>query len=141
MKYLFKISVSIIFTFNTSCYAQLMQTLNDAQKLKENKGSFIGKPLVTLLKEIKPEIKVAFVETDRADGAWSYIMFKFIDSTQFYKYKKGGKAPLGITVFLKEKFEIGKPDKPIAERLSWKKEDEKKYGNLTIADIRVYGEN
>jgi len=118
----------------------MMRTVSDAQKLKTNEQLFIGKPLKTLLKEIKPEIKMVFVESKRADGALSYIVFRFVDRQTWQKEYGEGKTPLGIRVFIKEHFEWDKTDKSPAERLSWTKEDAKKYGDLTIVAIRVYGE-
>ena len=143
MRYLFKtIAIIFLLTTNFCChYQQIMRTVKDAQKLQTNKKSFIGKPLKNLLKEVGPEIKMVFVEPDRADGALSYIMFKFVDREGQKIYNREHKIPLGITVFVKEKFEWDKSNKPLAEREKWTKEDEKKYGNLTVLDIRVYGED
>ena len=42
-----------------------MQKTTDAYKLKENAHLFLDKPLNALLKEIVPEIKMAFVEANR----------------------------------------------------------------------------
>lgn len=60
MKILFKILLSFFLVVTAiSCKAQLVQTTNDVKKLIENKNLFIGKPLEVLLKEVKPEIKMA----------------------------------------------------------------------------------
>lgn len=56
-------------------YAQLLQTHNDARKLKDNDSLFIGKPLKTLLKEIGPTIKTVFTESHRAHKSLSIIIF------------------------------------------------------------------
>ena|ERR1035437_4765672 len=124
-----------------SCNEQhMMRTLNDAQKLQTNKQLFIGKPLKKLLKEIKPEIKMVLVRESWAE-AIGVIIFKFVDREGYKKYNKEGKVPLGVNVMIKEKLEWDKSDKPLADREKWTKEDAKKYGDLTIVDIRVYGEN
>ena len=44
----------------------MVQTPNDAHKLKINEQQFIHKPLKNLLKEIKPEIKTVLRTIDNA---------------------------------------------------------------------------
>jgi hypothetical protein len=123
---------------NYSCHApRIMQTVNDAQKLQANEQLFIDRPLKTLLKEIGPEIKLVSVEGKRADGAISYIIFKFTDWEERKKYNLAGKTPLTIIVRIKERFEWNKPRE---EMFKWTREDAKKYGSLTIASIGVVGE-
>lgn len=52
----------------------MVQTPNDAHKLKINEQKFIHKPLKNLLKEIKPEIKTVLRTIDNA----SYFVFYFM---------------------------------------------------------------
>lgn len=114
-----------------------MQKTTDAYKLKENAHLFIGKPLNNLLKEIAPEIKMVFVEANRGHCSPSYIIFKFVNWADYWKYNCAGKKPLSIRVILNEHFEWNKPKEDFVK---WTKEDESKFGNLTIAYISVYGE-
>jgi hypothetical protein len=139
MKHLLK-----VFTFfflvaaNCSSHAQqLMQTINDVEKLKANEQLFIDNPLNTLLKEIGPEIKAVFVDGNRPDGGLSIIIFKFVDREEQKKYNLAGKRSLSILVSIKEHFEWNKPKEKIVK---WEKEDAEKFGNLTIARIGVVGE-
>ena len=75
MKNVLKIVLALIFMFNYSCKAQqLVQTTADVQKLKTNEQQFINKPLKLLLKEIKPEIKSAWVTNEEG---YSYFSFRF----------------------------------------------------------------
>jgi hypothetical protein len=75
MKNVLKIVLALIFMFNYSCKAQqLVQTTTDVQKLKTNEQQFINKPLKLLLKEIKPEIKSAWVTNEEG---YSYFSFRF----------------------------------------------------------------
>lgn len=141
MKFLIITTLIFLVFGSFSCKSQqIMRTLNDAQKLQSNKRFFIGKPLYTLLKEIAPEIKTALVRESSAENLGAFI-FRFVDRENQKKYNKDRKFPLGITVFVKEKLECNPADKPMGEREKWTKKDEKKYGNLTVMDIRVYGEN
>lgn len=142
MKSLLRISAfACLLAIYSSCYSQqIMRSVGDAQNLLSKKRLFIGQPLSTLLKEIKPEIKMVFAEGNRADGALSYLVFNFVDREGQKKYTKEGKKSLRITVFLKERFVWSKSDKPVAEGEKWTKEDAKKYGNLTVVDFRVSGE-
>ncbi|HEY0066409.1 MAG TPA: hypothetical protein VGB46_03575, partial [Flavisolibacter sp.] len=73
------LAVAFLATITASCNAQIMKQQKDAEKLEDKKELFIDKPLKKLLKEIGPEIKLAFVSGDRADGAASYIIFRFVD--------------------------------------------------------------
>jgi hypothetical protein len=75
MKKLLKIVVTLMLMINYSCAAQqLVQTTADVQKLKTNEQQFINKPLKLLLKEIKPEIKTAWVTKEEG---YSYFSFRF----------------------------------------------------------------
>lgn len=131
----------IFFLVITSCHSKkMMRTLNDAKKLEINQKQFIGKPLKALLEQIKPQIKMVSVRESSAETPGA-IIFKFVDSEEIKKYNKQGKYPLGITVFLKEPFYFDAKNKPKGKKLSWTEEDTKKYGNLTVTGIRVFGNN
>ena len=83
-----------------------MQTQNDAKKLKANEQLFINKPLKTLLKEIKPEIKmVTATPSKNIQSRIGYFIFRFVDTRRYDSSRQKGKYPQQITVFVKEPFE------------------------------------
>lgn len=120
--------------------AQLMRTLSDVQKLKEQEAKFIGKPLKKLIKEIGPEIRMASAQSNRPDNHASYIIFKFVDSKEYLKKEKG-KSYTSIIVFIKENFDWNNSKNSKSLNYTWTKEDEKIYGSLTVVGIRVFGDN
>lgn len=120
--------------------AQLMRNLSDVQKLKEQEAKFIGKPLKKLIKEIGPEIRMASAQSNRPDNHASYIIFKFVDSKEYLKKEKG-KSYTSIIVFIKENFDWNSSKNSKSLNYTWTKEDEKKYGSLTVVGIRVFGDN
>jgi hypothetical protein len=75
----------------------MVQTPNDAHKLKTNEKQFINKPLKILLKEIKPEIKTYYGNI----GDPSYFSFRFIE-TEEIKRRPLEKNSLGLYVYVKE---------------------------------------
>jgi hypothetical protein len=126
---------------NYSCYGQkLIQKPSDAPKLEKNKSLFVNKPFSTLLKQIGPAIKSVYAETNRSEGAPGFFIIKFIDNKEQKKFTKSKKTPIRITVFIKEKFIWDKTNKPVDQRETWTNEDIEKYKDLTVIDIRVYGE-
>lgn len=144
MRMLFKILLlSFILITATSCKAQLVQTVADAKKLEIGKDKFIGKPLKDLLKEIKPPIKRAVLQPGGMEGVNNYVIFNFISDSDYNKYKsETGKIPVTIRINVKEyNFKWDPSNKPKNERFNWTKEDEEKYGNLTVTWIRVSGSN
>jgi len=140
MKFLFKILLTFfVFVTVISCKAQMVQTVDDAKKLEINQDKFVGKPLSNLLRQIKPEIKRALILPEV--GANSYIVFNFLDNSEYNKYKANGKTPLTIRLYIKGPFKSYALDKPIENRYDWTKDDEQKYKDLIVTGIRVYGEN
>lgn len=116
---------------------QLMSTVYDAQKLKDNDSLFLDRPLRTLLKEIGPEIVAVFTDSRRAHKALSVIIFKFTTREESERYKLAGKRSLSILVFVKENFDW---DKPPGKMTEWTKEDAERLGHLTIMRIGIVGE-
>ena len=143
MKHLKALFLILIFSATVSCHLQqLVQTSNDAKKIKENEKLFIGKPLKNLLKEIKPEIKMAYGDPSiNIQSKVGYFRFKFVDFKQNNSLKANGKMPVSIIVYVKENFDWDFQKRPKGKELQWTKEDEKKYGDLTIVAFRVYGED
>ena len=141
MKILSKISL-IFFLIITviSCKAQLVQTTNDVKKLVENKTVFIGKPLKALLKEVKPEIKMAMGMPGGGTSP-NYFRFLFVNYKSYLTYKNENKTPLTIKVFLKEPFSLKSEASSSDLKYRWTDADIKEYGDLTVVGIDVYGEN
>jgi hypothetical protein len=115
---------------------QMVQTPMDAFLVCQRDDEFIGKPLTTLLKEIKPPIKMVYAREGSTEQAPMFSFF-FTSRQGFDKQRRKGKLPLRITVYLKEAFKWKEWVKD--HYWDWLKEDEGKYGNLTIAAIRVAG--
>jgi hypothetical protein len=138
MKNILKI-LSILFLFiNSSCKAQQMvQTPNDAHKLKANEQQFINKPLKDILKEIKPEIRTAFGMPDYPQ----YLGFRFIDIEEFKSGRAIGKNHLGIYIYVKEPLDWKFEERTKGKEYQWTKEDIEKYGNLTVVRIKVIGKD
>lgn len=144
MKFLLKIfAIALLIAITVSGYSQqMMRTLNDAQKLKANEKSFIGKPLKTLLKEIGPEIKMVSANPSTSNQTQlGYLIFRFVDAKKYDSCRAKKKYPLQITVFVKEPFEWDYKSRPREKIFSWTKEDMEKLGSLTVLGIRVFGEN
>lgn len=139
MKFLTKIVIPIFFTAITvSCYSQQMvQSQQDAKKLEINKEQFIGKPLKDLLKEIKPKIKTALGAPGSSELP-SFFNFYFTAKKDYDKYRAKNKFPLTIKVYVKGTFEWDKRGKTKDNWLDWTKQDEERYGDLIIADVKVY---
>ncbi|PWA05280.1 hypothetical protein [Flavobacterium laiguense] len=130
---------AILFLFaNNSCKAQQMvQTPNDVYKLKANEQQFINKPLKNLLKEIKPEIKIAFGTL----GYPSFFSFRFISREEMNR-KPFGSNTLGLFVYVKEPVdEWDNSKRPKEIEFQWTKEDVEKYGDFTVIRIKVIGKD
>ncbi len=139
IKHLIKVLILFLLIINNNCYAQkLVNTPSDAKKIKENQHLFINKPLKILLNEIVPQIKMASGNPN--SSSVGYFNFKFVEKKQSDSIKLKGKTPVTIIVYLKEPFEWEYKKRPIGKELAWTKEDEEKYGNLTVVAFRVYGE-
>ncbi|MGI8584699.1 MAG: hypothetical protein ACR2KX_21125 [Chitinophagaceae bacterium] len=119
-----------------------MKTLNDAQKIKANEKQFINKPLKDLLKEIKPQIKrVTANPSKNIQSSVGYFIFNFVDSKQKDSLRAKEKIPVTIVVYVSEYFDWDFQKRKKGKEFVWTKEDEEKYGDLTVVGLRVYGEN
>ena len=88
------IIVILAFTFSGCFSQQLMKTINDAQKIKENQSQFINKPLKDLLKEIKPQIKcVTASPSINIYSSVGYFIFNFVDHKQIEKLASHNQIP------------------------------------------------
>jgi len=138
MKNLLKTVVILLLLINSSCKTpQIVQTSNDAYKLKENEQQFLNKPLKNLLKEIKLEIKIAYGKLDYP----SYFAFRFVSKEEIQR-RNFDETHLGLYIFVKEpitEWSNGKRPKEI--EYQWTKEDLKKYGDFTVIEIKVIGKD
>jgi hypothetical protein len=137
MKIALKIIVALLFVTSYSFKAQqLIQTTKDVQKLKTNEQKFINKPLKYLLKEIKPEIKTAWVTNEEG---YSYFSFRF---TTLEKQKKGLESredKVFLYVYVKGQVVDLDFEKRFKEQdYNWTKELIQKYENRIVQRIKVY---
>lgn len=139
MKNTIKIFAILFLLLSYGCKAQQMvQIPNEVYKLKENEKQFLNKPLKNILKEIKPDIKIAFGTLDTP----SYFVFRFINIQELNNGGAIGQNNLSLIVYVKEPIEEwsnGKRPKDL--ELKWTKEDLEKYGNYTVIRIKVIGKN
>ena len=137
MKNALKIIVALLFMTTYSCRAQQMvQTTADVQKLKTNEQQFINKPLKYLLKELKPEIKTAWVTNEEG---YSYFSFRFITLEKQRKGLESREDKVSLHVYVKEQI----VDLDFEKRLKEKdntltNEFIQKHKNLIVQRIKVY---
>ncbi len=135
MKNTLKIIAILVLLLNYSCKAQQMvQTPNDVNELKINEQQFINKPLINLLKEIKPEIKMGGASNDEGH---QYFTFKFITQEQHKKNPGAWYDHPSLYVYVKDPIDWKWEQRPKGKELDWTKEDAEKYGNLTVIRIKV----
>jgi hypothetical protein len=137
-----KILITFLITiFSFNCYSQqLMKTIDDAYKIKENQEQFINKPLKVLLKEIKPPIKrVTASPSNNFQSSVGYFVFKFVDAKQNDSLRSKNKIPVTIVVYVKEYFDWDYHKRTKNKETVWTSADMRKYENLTIVGFRVYG--
>jgi hypothetical protein len=134
MKNTLKIFAILIFFTSSSCKAQQMvQTPNDAHKLKINEQLFINKPLKDLLKELKPEIKAAYAINDNP----YFFSFRFITPEQQKKNEGNYEDRVSLYVYVKDPINWQYEKRPNGKEMVWTKEDADKYGNLIVIRIKV----
>lgn len=135
MKNIFKtFAILLLFVLNYSCQAQQMvQTPDDADKLKLNEQQFINKPLKILLKEIKPEIKSGFATNDEGHYFFSFFFLSPEESSR----EVIGRKHSNIYIYVKEPIDWDFYKRPKGKEHIWTKEDVEKYGDLIVTRIRV----
>lgn len=134
MKNTIRIIAIILLLINYSCKAQMVQTTKDVYLLKTNEQQFINKPLEILLKEIKPEIKIAGANNEEG---FQYFSFKFRTKEQLNKNEGSYEDRVSLYVYVKEPIDWKWEKRPKGNELLWTKEDAEKYGNLTVVRIKV----
>lgn len=120
---------------NYSCKAQqLVQTTADVQKLKTNELQFINKPLKLLLKEIKPEIKTAWVTNEEG---YSYFSFRFTTLEERKKDIGSREDKVSLYIYVNSQVDWDYEKRPKGQELNWTKQDIEKYENLIVQRIKV----
>jgi hypothetical protein len=137
-------SIAILLFVVRSFYSeaqQLVQSPNDLLILCQKDNQFIGKPLTSLLMEIKPSIKIVFAQGGWAEQAPAFF-FYFMSRTQFDSCRSKGTLPLRLVVYVKEYFQWSYQERRKTRKdfISWTKEDTETYGNLTVLAIRISGQ-
>lgn len=118
----------------------LMNSIEEAGKIKDNENQFINKSLKILLKEIGPEIRMVTANPSKnANARLGYFIFRFVDIKTYDSCRLNNKYPLQITVFVNAPFSWHVGKKKISYKSSWTKEDLEKYGDLIVVGIRVFG--
>lgn len=129
MKNIFKLVILLFILLNYNYKGlQMVESPNDVYKLKTNEQQFINKPLKKLLKEIKPEIKMAWATSDLPN----YFSFRFIDPEEVGKI---GIKNISLFVYVKEQINWQSDKRPKEKKFVWTKKDAEKYGNLTVIRI------
>lgn len=135
MKNNLKIFAVLYFILQPNIYSQqLVQTINDVYKLKDNEHLFINKPLKVLLKEIKPEIKTGTViNTDYTFA----LCFRFTTIAQ-QKNKKGEILDrVSIIVYVNEFIPWQWAQRPKGNQILWTSNDEREYSDLIVIHLDV----
>lgn len=133
MKIFAKSITIILCLLNTNSFAQqLVQNINDISRLKDNEATFINKPLKDLLKEIKPEIKIAFPSNDPPS-----FDFRFLTADQLRKNEGTTVENVALFVDVKDFVDWNWENRPKGKEPNWTKDDAEKYGNLIIVGIEI----
>lgn len=145
MKQLFYIFFAAFLFAITSCNTQrLVVKVNDAKKLETYKDNFIGKPLKTLLSEIKPPIKFVYGNPENNTGhstGGTYFTFYF-DTQEVEKMRLSlGDTPTRIFVLFQLESKNNRKPLPKGGLTKWTRKETKEYGDMIIQNIRVNGEN
>ncbi|WP_343589345.1 hypothetical protein [Flavobacterium sp.] len=129
MKNTLKLFVIFYLLLQNSSYSQQMiQSITDVYKLKENEASFINKPLKDLLKELKPEIKTVLVM--RNDN---FFYFKFTERDT----EESIEDRISLFVYVKDRIYWNWEQRPKGRETNWTKEDAEKYGNMIVTRISI----
>lgn len=122
----------LLFVSQIGYSQQLVQNINDIYRLKENEEQFINKPLKDLLKEIKPEVKIAFPNNENPS-----FDFRFLSHEQLRKNE--GTIPENVSLFVgvKDFIDWKWENRPNGKEPVWTKEDAEKYGNLIVTRINI----
>ena len=123
---------TILFVMQMGYSQQLVQNINDMYRLKDNETQFINKPLKDLLKEIKPEIKIAFPNNEPPS-----FIFMFLTSEQLRRHEGTTAENVALFVYVKDFIDWKWENRPKGKEPVWTKEDAEKYGNMIVTGISI----
>ncbi len=143
MKKIFFLAIFFTILIGTSCRAQkMMNSVNDAIKLQDNKRQFIGKLFKKLLNQITPEIKYYYGNPDNKGEsiAGTCIKFYFVSKEDYKKVNEDINKPTGILVCFKLEPKNNREPIPIGGR-DWTGTETKEYGDMIVTNIYVTGKD
>ena len=117
----------------------IVKTPFDLQVICTQDHKFIGKPLKYLVGAIKPKIEFVMAQGGGSEQS-ARMSFFFIPRERYERLRS--RNVIRITMFFRKKFEW-----PFEERMKraagpfvWDENDLKRYGNMIVGAIRIYGE-
>ncbi|RKR10057.1 hypothetical protein C8C83_1725 [Flavobacterium sp. 90] len=125
--------VIVLFACYNAYGQQLVQTISDVYKLKENKDQFINKPLKDLLKEIKPPIKTAHVFNDD----YPLFIFKFTTIEQQRKDEGSISDRISLFVYVKNPIPWNWSGRAKGSELNWTVDDKLKFSDFIVTNISI----
>ena len=144
MKSIILISSSVLLLFATSCFSKKMvKSIGDAKKLEINQRKFIGKPLILLLNEIRPNIRLVYgnPENNSYHAGATAVFLTFVTRKEFGKQYVNGKKPAVIRIDFEVETKNNRKPFPKGGIANWTKKESEEYGDMIIRRIRVTGLN
>ena len=132
-----------IISFVNSCNAQLMQTLNDANKIELNKDYYVGKKFKTILVDIKPKIESYSILPDPSYTKAGGVSLLFDTPARHFNRLSNAKtkdeSPATIGVYFTDIDAVNKIIKN--RRGQWTHGLADSLSNLIIQRVYAYGKN
>lgn len=145
MKYLLNIFSVIMLIAICACNTKkLVESIDDMEKLENNKRDFIGHPLHKLLSQVKPKIMFVHGNPENKSShqtGGTYLVFYFV-SRQVGRERTGKNDP-PTHVTINFQLEQNNTRKPLPKEglTKWTKKESKEYGDMIIQNIFVSGKN
>jgi hypothetical protein len=145
MKHLVKVYYATMLIAVVSCSTQrLVESIDDVEKIKNNKSDLIGHPLQKLLSQIKPKIKFVHGNPENKSSHVSggtHLAFYFV-SREVGK-ERIGKNDIPTHVTINFQLEPNNTRKPLPKEglTKWTKKESEEYGDMIIQNIFVSGKN
>lgn len=125
---------AILLFQNSSIAQQMVQSINDLHKLKDNEQLFVNKPLKYLLKEIKPEIKTGTV----INNDFTFVFcFRFTTFRQQQKKEGSASERVSLLVYVSEFVPWYWIQRPRGNQIVWTQNDAHEYGDSTVIHIEI----
>ena len=123
---------------------KLVESIDDMEKLENNKRDFIGHPLHKLLSQVKPKIMFVHGNPENKSShqtGGTYLVFYFV-SRQVGRERTGKNDP-PTHVTINFQLEQNNTRKPLPKEglTKWTKKESKEYGDMIIQNIFVSGKN